>query len=110
MLQPTRVQAHLSKVPNYLLPPALRTQLVQSKRNAKRAAVGSFKQSVGANKKRKDDPLQSFEYGNGAGGDGGLEGEKDEERDMRLKTRCVCVCVCCILGIVYVCMCVCYIL
>lgn len=83
VLQPARVQSHLAKVPDYLLPPALRTQLVQNRRNAKKVASAAMRGVVGhgGKRRRSSDPLRSFEFGEGGGGEG------PGEREMKLKAR-----------------------
>ncbi|EKX40607.1 hypothetical protein GUITHDRAFT_46656, partial [Guillardia theta CCMP2712] len=60
-LAPNRQMAHLAKVPDYLLPPSLRTQVMQSKREAKRRARDSLPVNSKKRKKEGADPLKTFQ-------------------------------------------------
>ena len=78
-LNPGRVAPHLATVPSYLLPAALKAQMVSNKRDAKRRARDA---SMGGRaKKRRQDPLQ--------GGGGALaalahdEGNEDTSAERR---------------------------
>mmetsp|Transcript_60158 Transcript_60158/g.141980 ORF Transcript_60158/g.141980 Transcript_60158/m.141980 type:complete len:346 (+) Transcript_60158:498-1535(+) len=86
-LAPTRVQPHLAKVPNYLLPPALKTQMAASKREAKRSAAQAWGGGGGKKKQKTQDPLKSFEAAEGNSMSGGGVMWDEEKRSQKLKAR-----------------------
>eukprot|EP00960_Hanusia_phi_P012994 379820-Hanusia_phi.AAC.1 len=71
--------AHLAKVPDYLLPASLRTQVMQSKREAKRRARDSLPVNAKRRKKEAADPLKTFQPPK--------KEEKQEGREERLKAK-----------------------
>ena len=79
-LNPARVAPHLATVPSYLLPAALKSQMVSNKREAKRRAQDSAR-GAGGGKKRRQDPL------NGASRTTALEPDAGGEEDASVERR-----------------------
>ena len=79
-LNPARVAPHLATVPSYLLPAALKSQMVSNKREAKRRAQDSAR-GAGGGKKRRQDPL------NGASSAVALEPDAGGEEDASVERR-----------------------
>ena len=69
VLKPREVKEHLSTVPDYLVPSALKGSIRQNKSKKKREVDFSNKKRIGNYKgqasKRKADPLKSFKYKKG---------------------------------------------
>jgi len=108
-LNPSRVAPHLATVPSYLLPAALKSQMVSNKREAKRRARDSAL-GGGGQKKRRQDPLQGGGSGSAiaalaleqpGGEDAAMERRMWETQDPAVKVTAVCcsvvqcVAVCC---------------
>lgn len=77
----------LAQVPNYLLPPALKTQMAASKREAKRSAAQAWGGGGGKKKQKTQDPLKSFEAAEGNSMSGGGVMWDEEKRSQKLKAR-----------------------
>jgi len=98
-LNPGRVAPHLATVPSYLLPAALKSQMVSNKREAKRRARDSALGGGGGQKKRRQDPLQGGGSGSAiaalaleqpGGEDAAMERRMWETQDPAVKVTAVC--------------------
>lgn len=61
-LQPTRVQAHMKNVPDYLVPQTLQAGIPKSRRKRKKVTSEKTTKESQFKKGKKEDPLKSFKF------------------------------------------------